>query len=64
MPVELTIIVKDDERTLKHKTLEYETISLEPSNSFVDNKVQEAITAFQGKPEEVIVKTSMVWCGK
>ncbi len=61
MAVEITVIVKDSERTYKHKTLEYGEVCLEPINGIIKAKIDEAVKSFNGEPEDVIIKTSMVW---
>lgn len=61
IPVELTIRVKNEDQTLNMKHLIYEEISLSWEDELLRTLVNEAIDAFKGTPDDVIVKTKMVW---
>lgn len=59
IPVEVTIILKDSEKTLKSKHLVYEEISMASDDPEIDRLVQEARKSFTGEPSDVQVKASM-----
>lgn len=63
--VEITVIVKDEEKTFRMKFLVYpETegeISLSRSCPRLQKMVETTLSNFIGKPETVIVKANYVW---
>ncbi|CAB4126738.1 hypothetical protein UFOVP80_53 [uncultured Caudovirales phage] len=60
MSIELTVIVKDAERTLKKKFLVYEAISLVVHDPVIDKCLQDVLTNFNGEPEDVVIRATMV----
>jgi len=58
--IEVTIIMKDSERTYKHKFLEYNPFSLDVSDHTVRRMIEEAKKNFTGTPEDIVLKTTMV----
>lgn len=59
-PVELTVVLKDSERTYRHKFLIYEDILLDPQASVILDCIKEARESFKAEPEDIVIKTSMV----
>lgn len=59
MPVEVTIILKDNEKTLKSKTLVHEEITMSEDDPEIARLIREARMSFTGEPSDVQVKTSM-----
>ena len=57
--IELTVIVKDDEKTLKTKTLVYEPFILVPSDPTLKEAIDRTIAEFKGDATDVQVKVSM-----
>lgn len=57
--VEVTIILKDSEKTLKTKTLVYEQITMSGDDPEIDRLIREARMSFTGDPTDIQVKTSM-----
>ena len=58
--VELTVVVKDAERTQKQKFLIYEKIALDVHDLVVKWCLDEAIKNFNSEPEDVVIKATMV----
>lgn len=59
MTVEVTIILKDSEKTMRHKFLEYQEIIMSPDCPLIKNMIEESKKSFVGEPEDVIVRASM-----
>lgn len=59
MVSELTVIVKDSERTLRMKHLIYEQYSVSEADPIVMKCVNDTISQFQGEPESVNVKINL-----
>lgn len=60
MTKELTVVLKDTERTYRQKFLVYENISLSSQDPVISNCIDEALKNFEGEPEDVQVKILMV----
>lgn len=61
MAVELSIILKDSERTYKQKFLVYDPISLHTGDPTLDNCLKEALGNYVGgNVEDIIVKATLV----
>jgi len=60
MVTELTIVLKDEERTLKQKFLIYEAISLCDTDPVIQNSIKETMKNFVGEPEHITVRALMV----
>ena len=61
MPVELTVILKDEERTYKQKFLVYEDLLLtDPPNSFMMGCITQAQANFKGEPEDISIRCLQV----
>ncbi len=61
MSCELTVIVKDEERTFKQKFLEYEAFTVDENDPLLRARVSEVLKSFNGAPEDVIIKISLIW---
>lgn len=59
MPVEITIILKDSEKTLKSKHLVYNPLTMAHDDPEIDRLVKEARKSFDGEPSDIQVKASM-----
>ncbi len=59
MPVEIIIILKDEEKTLKSKHLVYDPIAMDANDPEIDRLIQEARKSFTGDPSDIQVKASM-----
>lgn len=55
--IEILIILKDEERTMKQKFLHYGEM---PNWIDIHNYIKEAKKNFPGDPENIVVKTTMV----
>ena len=56
---ELTVILKDSERTYRQKFLMYNPFSMTYDDPEILNCSQQAKENFQGDPEDIIIKVSM-----
>jgi len=56
---ELTIILKDADRTYRQKFLIYEEYSISYDDKVILSCIQEARKSFDGEPEEIQVKIHM-----
>jgi len=59
MVSELTVIIKDDERSLKYKSLIHETYSISESDPIVAQAIATALKEFKGEPSDINVKINM-----
>lgn len=57
---ELTVILKDEERTVKQKFLVYEDICLNRDDPVILQCIEEARKNFDGEPDDVKVRILMV----
>ena len=53
---EITVILKDTERTYRQKTLSYETYVVSVDDPVIIRCIEEAKKNFQGDPEEISIK--------
>ena len=58
--IELTVILKDSERTYRHKFLIYDELCLKEDDPTILECIKEAQKHFNAEPDDVIVRTSMV----
>ena len=58
--VELTVVLKDSERTFKHKFLVYDELVMDPNAPVVQDCIQQARESFKSEPDDIVIKTSMV----
>lgn len=59
MMCELTVILKDSERTYRQKFLIYEPITINENDPIVMNCIHEAKKNFNGEPENIQIKIHM-----
>jgi hypothetical protein len=57
--VEVTVVLKDDEKTNRHKFLQYDMFTMSDTDPFILECIDEARKSFQGEPDDIIIKTSM-----
>lgn len=57
--VELTVILKDDEKTYKEKFLLYSQVTLDVEDGTVKACIAKAQESFRAIPEDIIIKASM-----
>lgn len=53
---ELTVILKDSERTYRQLFLIYDDIKVDPNDLIIKNCIEEAMKNFQGEPESINIK--------
>lgn len=59
MVSELTVTIKDEEKTLRKKFLLYETYTVDDNDSTIKNCVEETRNEFQGEPDGIKVSITM-----
>lgn len=57
--VEVTVVMKDDEKTNRHKFLQYDMFMMSDSDPYIIECINEARKSFNGEPEDIVIKTSM-----
>ena len=60
MSIELTVILKDSERTYRQKFLIYDGVVMSPADDQIAQCISDARKNFEGEPEDIIVRTVMV----
>jgi len=60
MSKEVTVVIKDSERTYRQKFLVYEDFSMTVEDPVLKICIESALKNFQGEPDDVIVRTTMV----
>lgn len=58
--LEITVVLKDSERTYRHKFLIYEDVMMSPTDKIIQDCIREARLSFKEMPEDIVIKTSMV----
>ena len=56
---ELTVILKDAERTYRKKFMCYNIYSVDTNDTFINECISDAKKDFLGQPDDVIIKISM-----
>lgn len=56
---EITVILKDSERTYRQKFLVYATYCVSKSDPEIIRCIEESKKNFQGEPEEIMVRISL-----
>lgn len=56
---ELTVVLKDSERTYRHKFLAYEPYEVTEDNPFIIECIAEAVKIFGNDPETIQIKIHM-----
>lgn len=59
MVSEITVIVKDEERTLRQKYLQYELYAVDQHDPVIKSCIDQTLNEFQGEPDSVQVKISV-----
>lgn len=59
MASEVTIIVKDSEKTLKTKHLVYETYTVDSTDPIIGKYINDSLVQFGSEPTDVQIKISM-----
>lgn len=59
--VEMVVVLKDEERTMRQRFLSYDPISLSYKDKIIQKAVKEALASFQGQPDDITIKFSMEW---
>lgn len=60
MSIELTITVKDADRTLKKSFLIYEPISFTETDPMIKKCIDEVTAEFAGEPDDIRIRANMV----
>lgn len=56
---ELTVILKDPERTYRQKFLIYDVITVSDTDPVINHSITEAMKNFDGQPENIQIKIHM-----
>lgn len=56
---ELTVILKDSERVVRHKFLLFNDFTVHPENEMIKKCIDEATRSFPGNPEDIDIKIHM-----
>lgn len=59
MVSELTVIIKDDEKTLRTKYLLYDTYQVDEHDPIIKDCIEKTLENFDGEPSNVIVNIKM-----
>lgn len=59
MSAEITIILKDESRTYRHKFLEYREFQAKHDDPVVEELICEARKSFEGNPTDIQVRISI-----
>jgi len=57
---EITVILKDSEKTLRSKFLSYDTYEVDPENHILKDYINQSLKNFGNDPEDIIVNIKMV----
>jgi len=60
MSTEITIVLKDSERTYKHEFLIYEDFSITDDDPVIQSCVDKAKENFKGEPEDITLRLTKV----
>ena len=60
MSIELAIILKDDERTLRRDYLAYEPVTMSLTDAMVSKCLDEVKSEFSGTPTDIRIRATMV----
>lgn len=58
--IEITVVLKDSERTYRHKFLIYEDVTMSRLDPIIQDCIREARLSFKEMPEDIVIKASMV----
>lgn len=59
MVAELTVIVKDEEKSLRTKSLIHETFAVSDNDPIIAHAIACALKEFQGEPSDIKIKINM-----
>lgn len=59
MVAEITVILKDEEKTLRTKHLIYDSFSVDISDPVINDCIQKTINEFTGKPDSIKLKINL-----
>lgn len=59
MVSEITVIIKDSEKTLSNKFLQYSDYSISSEDPIVKACIDEIVKQFQGNPETIKIRINM-----
>lgn len=60
MPSELTVIIKDSEKTLRKKFLAYDKYYVDRDDPYIKDCIEDTIKDFQAEPEKISLKINML----
>ena len=60
MPSELTVIIKDSEKTLRKKFLAYDKYTVDRDDPYIKECIEDTVKDFQAEPEKINLKISML----
>lgn len=60
MSIELTVTVKDSDRTLKKEFLVYEPITFVDTDPMISRIVKESLEEFKGEPDDIKIRAVMI----
>lgn len=60
MPSELTVIIKDSEKTLRKKFLAYDKYCVDRDDPYIKDCIEDTIKDFQADPEKINLKITML----
>jgi hypothetical protein len=59
MSCEVTVIIKDEEKTLRKKFLVYEPITVNENDPIIKDCIEETLQNFDGDPDHIEVKINL-----
>ena len=59
MVSELSVTIKDEEKSLTKKFLEYDNYMVDENDPIIQNAIEETLENFDGEPIDIIVKIKM-----
>jgi len=59
MVSELSVTIKDEEKSLTKKFLEYDNYMVDENDPIIQNDIEETLENFDGEPIDIIVKIKM-----
>ena len=61
LTTEITVTLKDDERTYKEKFLVYEKVTFDRNCPILKACIEKAKQGFRGEPEDIIIKATAAY---
>ncbi len=62
MSSEITVIIKDEEKTLRSKYLIYETYTAEEDDPIIKDCIEKTLANFDGDPSDIRVQITLEIC--